>query len=136
MCLITRVQLFLLSHRSPHPCHSLPYPPPPSNLSQGVEGVPSVVSSMEFYDLLRSDWDLISEIAQFPGKPDYTAQIPSKVYTLTHSTHILGKICVWDFPSCTIKACLKAKVSKVGRSALYTTCNSLMVCRYTTIITI
>ena len=46
---------------------------------QGMEGVPRVVSSMECYDLLRSDWDVISEIAYFSGKPDYAAQIPSKV---------------------------------------------------------
>ena len=37
---------------------------------------------MECYDLLRSDWDLVSEIAHFTGKPDYAAQIPSKVLWL------------------------------------------------------
>ena len=48
---------------------------------QGMDGIPDVVSSMEYYDLLRSDWDLVCEIARFPKQPDITAQIPSKVCT-------------------------------------------------------
>ena len=48
---------------------------------KGLDGVADVVSSMEHYDLMRSDWDLVSEMGQFKGKPDHAAQIPSKVST-------------------------------------------------------
>ena len=47
---------------------------------KGLDGVADVVSSMEHYDLLRSDWDVVSEMGLFKGKPDYAAQIPTKVY--------------------------------------------------------
>ena len=48
---------------------------------KGLDGVADVVSSMEHYDLMRSDWDLVSEMGLFKGKPDHAAQIPSKVST-------------------------------------------------------
>ena len=56
---------------------------------QGMDGIPDVVSSMEYYDLLRSDWDLVCEIARFPKQPDITAQIPSKVYTTISRVYLL-----------------------------------------------
>ena len=50
-----------------------------ANTHKGLDGVTDVVSSMEHYDLMRSDWDLVSEMGLFKGKPDHAAQIPSKV---------------------------------------------------------
>ena len=34
---------------------------------------------MNFYDLQREDWDSITELAQYSGRPEITAQIPSQV---------------------------------------------------------
>ena len=50
---------------------------------QGTDGVSKVVAMMTTYDLVREDWDSIVDLNQFPGQPNKTSDIPSKVHTLT-----------------------------------------------------
>ena len=47
---------------------------------QEVEGVSEVVEVMQQYDLTREDWDSIIELAHYPGGPEVTSLIVSKVW--------------------------------------------------------
>lgn len=49
------------------------------NYSQGTDGVEAVVSTMNYYDLQREDWDSLTELAHFAGQPDIKTKIPSQV---------------------------------------------------------
>ena len=46
---------------------------------QGAGGVSEAVLTMTCYDLQREDWDSLTELAHFSGRPEVTSQIPSQV---------------------------------------------------------
>ena len=49
---------------------------------------------MTTYDLVREDWDSIVDLNQFPGQPNKTADIPSKVCTCTHTHTVHSETCI------------------------------------------
>ena len=48
-------------------------------MERGTEGVSDVIDKLDYYSLLREDYDSVLEVTQWPDKPDPMKSIESKV---------------------------------------------------------